>query len=187
MNSELRTERRGTANHQTYIDGKVRGFFTPFTFRDLSAIVDGTSNTVAFSESAVSASVDGDMRLRGGIVSSVSGGYAWNGNPSKCFNSRSGNELSIAAGGSFTYNYRGQRTVDGRIICTGFVTVLPPNSPSCSPVNNSLQPGFSTMTANGYHGGGVNAALGDGSVRFVSETIDSGNVNNNQNLQGESA
>jgi prepilin-type processing-associated H-X9-DG protein len=32
------------------------------------------------------------------------------------------------------------------------------------------------VAASSYHSGGVNVSLGDGSVRFISETIDSGTI-----------
>ncbi len=35
------------------------------------------------------------------------------------------------------------------------------------------------MTANSYHPGGVNVSLGDGAVRFVSETIETKNLSTN--------
>ena len=67
---------------------------------------------------------------------------------------------------------------------TGFATILPPNGPNCITAiptggwgglrnNRSIQPPSS------FHTGGVNGALGDGSVRFISETIETGNLATN--------
>jgi hypothetical protein len=63
-------------------------------------------------------------------------------------------------------------------ICNRFCTVLPPNSPSCVAGTN-YQNG-AMLSANSHHRGGVNAVLGDGSVRFIAETINS--VSNGVNL-----
>ena len=65
---------------------------------------------------------------------------------------------------------------------TSFTTILPPNSASCGnfaawTATNSTGGGgtgnsnMALMSASSYHAGGVNASFGDGSVRFVSETI----------------
>ena len=52
---------------------------------------------------------------------------------------------------------------------TFFSTIMPPNSPSCGATTNN---GASfAYTASSYHSGGVNAARADGSVMFVSNTI----------------
>lgn len=49
-----------------------------------------------------------------------------------------------------------------------FTTILPPNSVSA--VRDDLTSG-GILSPSSYHAGGVNVAMGDGSVRFVSETI----------------
>lgn len=65
----------------------------------------------------------------------------------------------------------------------GFVTALPPNSPFCTGTTAGDATG-STVNANdtyslgstsSYHPGGSNVAMADGSVRFVSESVDCGN------------
>ncbi|NNJ26578.1 DUF1559 domain-containing protein [Alienimonas chondri] len=54
---------------------------------------------------------------------------------------------------------------------TGFTTIAPPNGPSCS-ASGSNGPWMDSMVSAGsYHSGGIQAVLGDGSVRFISETI----------------
>jgi hypothetical protein len=53
----------------------------------------------------------------------------------------------------------------------GFCTVYAPNSPSCYYSETSWN---SLMSATSYHISGVNASLLDGSVRFVSDNVDSG-------------
>ena len=50
-----------------------------------------------------------------------------------------------------------------------FFTILPPNSPTCAFTAHYIG-------ASSYHTGGVNVMMGDGSVHFVSESIDCGNI-----------
>jgi prepilin-type processing-associated H-X9-DG protein len=50
-----------------------------------------------------------------------------------------------------------------------FSTILPPNSPSC--LCGRRHQGGGIISANSYHRGGVNGVMGDGSVRFFSDSI----------------
>ena len=67
---------------------------------------------------------------------------------------------------------RGWRWGDGRPYFVAFMTVLPPNSASCTYANRDDQGGCYSASSN--HPGGANGGMADGSVRFISETIDSG-------------
>ena len=49
---------------------------------------------------------------------------------------------------------------------------MPPNGPSCGDDWGDTL----VSSATSYHSGGVNAVMGDGSVRFVSDTIDCGDL-----------
>ena len=61
----------------------------------------------------------------------------------------------------------GQRWADAQNPYTMFYTILPPNAPTCAKSNeNSV-----ITTASSYHSGGVNVCMGDGAVRFVSDTV----------------
>ena len=55
----------------------------------------------------------------------------------------------------------------------GFVTALPPNGPSCGRTDSQAR---ALATAGSYHPGGAQFVMGDGSARFVSETVDTGRL-----------
>jgi prepilin-type processing-associated H-X9-DG protein len=74
---------------------------------------------------------------------------------------------------------------DGHVHAAGFTTAWPPNK---AIIGRSFYPGldldlngkneenggptFAAINARSYHAGGVNALMGDGSVRFIKSTID---------------
>ena len=68
---------------------------------------------------------------------------------------------------------RGKLWADGAAGHGLFQTILPPNAPSCS-VGDEHSDGL--FSAGGYHSGGINVAMVDGSVQFVSENIDTGDL-----------
>jgi prepilin-type processing-associated H-X9-DG protein len=143
------------------------------------AITDGLSNTVFMSERCASPGHESvrDDRVRGGTANVD----AWNSRPQVCLQTR-------GAGGTFRDGIEGQRGAGSNFAYYGmlnvfFHTILPPNAPSCFRPPSA---GTSTRavaggtdravqaTVSSYHSGGANAAFGDGSVRFIPETIDTG-------------
>ena len=152
--------------------------------KTFASISDGLSNTVLFAESCISsvdANGEGDYSIRGGIVNMDSGNGGGHPNtavriiPDNCAAFRGiGGQLNATdvRNQSQYRNMKGQRWGDGRpnqsggnVVCT----VLPPNAPSCYGQQNSW-----LITAGSYHAGGASIVLVDGSVRFISETIDCG-------------
>jgi hypothetical protein len=68
---------------------------------------------------------------------------------------------------------RGSRWAEGNYVVNAFTTVLPPGSPSGT---LTADPTSGIMSASSHHSGGVYIAMGDGALRFVSESIDCGDT-----------
>ena len=155
-----------------------RGVFRIGDFPNMSSVTDGTSNTVIFSE-CVSMAQSGGRMIKGNLFG-VSSMYNGNSRPGPCAAIKNGTQATIDG---LTYQWRAQRWADGQVLVSGFNTVLPPNSPSCSYGGDNV---WGVASAQSNHSGGVNAGLLDGSVRFVSDTIDCGDSYANAVTSGES-
>jgi prepilin-type processing-associated H-X9-DG protein len=134
-------------------------------------IPDGTSNTIFFSEAVIGEHGNNSNKIRGGIAGNVAR-TNMTGPPKNCDDRRgSGGVLigDIANNQGYDYQASGRRWTDAQSLFTQFFTTLPPNSPSCAAtLNNESGP---LITASSYHPGGVNVAMADASVKFVSDTI----------------
>jgi prepilin-type processing-associated H-X9-DG protein len=182
MYSAADTVRRNNYTHTHSVPGVAeydtatnRAPFSPFKWKELGAVNDGTSNTVAISESATPKDIN-DNAIRGGVASG-SGGTIHDNPKDNCFNKRDPANPNFFKSTVTPYSLRGVRIDAGHLIYSGFCTVLPPNSPSCTP-NAWEGDGFALMSASSYHSGGVNTGFLDGSVHFVQDGIDCGNLSN---------
>ncbi|MDR1480070.1 MAG: DUF1559 domain-containing protein [Planctomycetaceae bacterium] len=169
---------------ETNASSKVakRGMFAPRTYQGMEACSDGTSNTVAASEAVGDA--NNSRNVKGGIWETTAM-HDGNAKPLACLQqSRSADDPTILVAGSDTW--RALIFTDGRMTSTGFSTVLPPNSPSC--IHNIAvdHMGWGPMAATSNHTGGVNGVYVDGSVHFISDTIDSGDADRYQVTAGKS-
>ncbi|EMI56066.1 signal peptide protein [Rhodopirellula sallentina SM41] len=66
---------------------------------------------------------------------------------------------------------RGYQWAVANMMQTGFVTVKPPNSLTCA--GNARQAGV--YGASSYHQGGAHVLMGDGAVKFITDSIEAGN------------
>lgn len=138
-----------------------RGVFGYQDCARIGDLSDGTSNTILMSERAW-AHQSGDIA---GTADGVAGFT-----PAEC---RAAYNHALRQYVVGTYqSYGGQRWMDGAFHTVGVNTILPPNSASCSFGGDSAG-GFAS--AGSDHTGGCQVVMGDGSVRFVSENIDTGN------------
>jgi prepilin-type processing-associated H-X9-DG protein len=153
--------------------GSSWGTESGYTF---AVITDGLTNTVIFSERCASPGTGGT------VVSKIKGGIAnldaWNTRPQGCLEKK-------GIGGEYNSTVQGR---DGSGTLFGyyklhnamFHTILPPNAPSCSSISVSdVYPAGSNasqLPPTSFHTGGVNVCMGDGSVHFISETIECGTL-----------
>ncbi|MEO8494009.1 MAG: DUF1559 domain-containing protein [Planctomycetota bacterium] len=151
-----------------------RGVFLGNRSLAMSDIRDGTSNTVVFSELVSSLTYGGDPLDVTGQTLKNAGDM--NTNPQLCLNAVNPSSKRFFVAGSDGDNIRGQRWGDGRPAFTGFQTILPPNSPSCSGTGNNEETNNAVYSVYSWHPGGAQACFADGSVKFISETIDTGNT-----------
>lgn len=147
-----------------------RGLFDQYRNRSFAQITDGSSNTVALSE-AVTGMRD-QRQIKGNFAGNITGMPQ---NAAYCLATlgpygQYAPDVEVVDG----YRYRGRRWSDGRPAFSAFTTVLPPNGPSCTHLMGEWEWGIYSPTSN--HPGGVNVAMADGSVHFIRETIDTGNL-----------
>ncbi|UUO08612.1 DUF1559 domain-containing protein [Blastopirellula sp. J2-11] len=168
-----------------YTDSEVesRGIFSRYHYCGFNRITDGLSNTVMMGEKALG--TPGLRRIIGGIAVT---GTPWTGdqddiNPGVCMALRgvSGEYQS----GTTMLDRNGRRWVDGTVNFQGFSTILPPNAPSCSRSGSDWKE--SIISASSHHPGGVNTLMADGSVTFIQETIDTGDLSSVAPQQGGSS
>ena len=166
------------SNDKTYPEWATQGW-AQCSDNSFASITDGLSNTIIMSE-RVSAPGDGV-----GSFNSIKGGIAgpgvdfWRWRPAEC--------LALRGPGN-TYNWEGTANGQGSNLCyvkwhcCFFHTILAPNSPSCAWTGysgqgnspNHLGSWAALFPPTSNHTGGVNVALGDASVTFISDTIDTG-------------
>ncbi|MDR3198452.1 MAG: DUF1559 domain-containing protein [Planctomycetaceae bacterium] len=167
--SWLRTGSRW-ANEDPIIGGSLGG---------LEMIADGTSNSVMYSEGII---YDRDTSTTGGNYKArlVVNGVGWFAHiPQTCLNAKAG----MMNGTQTSYYYSdlghnvGMRAFDWYAFHCAFYTLLPPNSPSCTNATNTEWASDAVMSASSNHPGGVQISMLDASGRFISDSIQTKNLN----------
>jgi type II secretory pathway pseudopilin PulG len=172
----------GDGNHKTK---NPRGLFSLFHYEqnNFGSIEDGTSNTIAFSEAVIASdNTSTNLSVLGNIKTGVTNlGTPTNDpgttavvGPQADFNAKVCWDTSLGAkkylnGTGLYRTWSGRRWGDSLTIFTGFMTVFPPNGPSC--IVTTTDASLNVMAATSHHTAGVQAGFCDGSVRFVSETV----------------
>jgi len=140
-----------------------RGDKKPVNF---ALVRDGTSNTMAVAEVCIG--VPGSRRVTEASALSVG---AYNSAPPSLCLQRVGPDRQLTG----TIETRAHCQLSARWMCASIYTqwlpMLPPNGPSCANAHNE---DWLLTTASSRHPGGLNVAFLDGSVKFMSETIDAG-------------
>ncbi|PQO28843.1 DUF1559 domain-containing protein [Blastopirellula marina] len=146
--------------------------------KSFSSCTDGSSNTAAVSECLSPTVRDGtDVRSNVARYDAI-----WDGTPhGRPFNCTFG--LPMATGSTRNFadahksaTWRGVLFTSGWSAVNGFTTMTPPNSPMCHYGSNANND-WAVLPPASNHPGGVNVGMLDGSVRFVTETIDCGDTN----------
>ncbi|QDU35838.1 Type II secretion system protein G precursor [Maioricimonas rarisocia] len=139
-----------------------RGMFGLRSSTRFSDILDGSSNTIAMAEMK--------FPVQSGDIGHTAVGSNFT-VPTDCLATYNPTtrQYTVTA-----HAWKGRRWSDGGAGSTAVTTTMPPNSPSCSHNNHDAQNGF--YSAGSAHVGGCHTLMGDGSVQFISENIDTGNL-----------
>ena len=152
----------------------ARGAFHGRNKRKFRDILDGLSNTIVCGEIVVGGGKDEIFANihRDGDVSNLPPNH-WESVPDVIDPERPLFWGSAANVDGNRNHQRGHRWTDGRPTYTEFMTIRPPNGYNvCRGEGN-----FGIYSAASRHQGGCHILLGDGSVRFITESIEAGDQN----------
>lgn len=169
---------------ESYRNLLPRSWIRPYNHVGTIAMIeDGTSNTVMLSEGIIH---DGSAGEQGGNylarMADFGTGSTWpfyDHAPENCLKLK-GSGFQFASATQKTWNDAGhnlgRRAWDGIPHSVAFHTLMPPNSPNCVRSGDTSRWLGAWVSASSNHPGGVMVAFLDGSVRFISETIETKNL-----------
>jgi len=158
-----------------------RGFFKPLDKSTFADCLDGLSNTIAMGEIITDL---GDNNIRGQVTESSANVSApgislpnIRNNPSVCLPLIDPLRPRFWAPQFFMISRaifgRGFRWADQGPLFSGCMTILPPNREVCGPFNTLGTTPIATMSS--QHQGGCHVLMGDGAVKFITDSIEAGN------------
>jgi len=158
----------GLANE---IQGAGRGFFTVHKSRRFRDVLDGLSNTIAAGEIAT------DLGDKDARTAALNRGWSFVRNypPNDCDNLVDPARPQFWDASQTTVSGvdgRGFRWAEHVPNFSGFFTAQPPNSPICNEQNAGNSGWYS---ASSRHQGGVHVLMGDGAVKFMTDSVEAGN------------
>ncbi len=157
-----------------------RGMFVPRVAMRFANVTDGLANTIAAAEIITDL---GDGDTRSAAKNNADGlnieFYAANGSI-QCRGAIDAARPQFWADPTSTVGAddfkRGFRWASGRPYQTGVMTALPPNDEAC--LNSALNVGV--LPPSSRHLGGVHVLMGDGAVKFITDSIQAGQANGQQ-------
>jgi len=174
----------GTTTFQPQVNAAAgsTGLFWYYRSYGIRDCIDGSSNTIAFSEGLVGQPGRADKGYRGTAVMSVGGPTSStaqmldaNQNPAAILTGL--NACSTAFNASQNLNtWRGIYWETGANGTTLFNTIVPPNSnnhkwSACRAEGGGWPDQAVFANASSFHSGGVNTLMGDGSCKFIKDSI----------------
>jgi len=169
----------GTTSNPNNSNVKTTGLFAWQQTKPIGAVIDGTSNSIAFVESTVGSTIQNPHQRLIGLANVALPAAALQ---QDAFNDPIG-VLSGIAACTAAWNagvktsidlQRGDNWVQGAMCSTLFNTVVTPNGDSdewayCSGTGSGACSNISN--ADSYHPGGINGLMADGSVKFFKNTV----------------
>jgi prepilin-type N-terminal cleavage/methylation domain-containing protein len=156
----------------------TRGIFGYQVYTRMAEITDGTSNTILMAEHLAAAFTTGsrpDARLGEGVAWNTASEQQLSSNLGICLAQRGPGGRYV--NGARVKGYFGNYLFGGDPERMWFQTVLPPNGPSCCGGGSEGGNCVTTITTpSSNHGGGIVGLMADGSVRFISDNINTGNL-----------
>ncbi len=165
-------------------DQTPRGVFGYIRTVSIAEISDGTSNTAMMSERISHEGMTANLPGVGSAPVVSTGPHEHvlgtanpvanlRNSPNMCYTATDGRYF---VAGQTIHAWSGYNWTYGWPSIVGFNTVLPPNAPTCTEGGNWTSHTHQVIPPTSRHPGGVNVLMCDGSVDFVSETIDTGNL-----------